>query len=165
MPRERLRTENNLSADLFDPLMDTLAADGKLIAENASVRLAGHSIQLTPDQEQKIKDLLADFSAQPYTPPSVKESQAVIGEDLLKVLVQSGQLVQLGEDVLLQADILTEMQNAVIEIIQQNGSIRLAELRDRFSTSRKYAVAVLEDLDARGITVRKDDGRVLRKKG
>jgi selenocysteine-specific elongation factor len=164
MPRERLRTENNLSADLFDPLMDTLVAAGKLTAENASVRLAGHSIQLTPAQEQKIKALLADFSAQPYTPPSVKESQDLVGEDLLKVLVQTGQLIQLGEDVLLQPNILTEMQNAVVEIIQQNGSIKLAELRDRFSTSRKYAVAVLEDLDARGITIRKDDGRVLRKK-
>jgi selenocysteine-specific elongation factor len=164
MPRERLRTENNLSADLFDPLMDTLVAAGKLTAENASVRLAGHSIQLTPAQEQKIKALLADFSTQPYTPPSVKESQDLVGEDLLKVLVQTGQLIQLGEDVLLQPNILTEMQNAVVEIIQQNGSIKLAELRDRFSTSRKYAVAVLEDLDARGITIRKDDGRVLRKK-
>jgi selenocysteine-specific elongation factor len=164
MPRERLRTENNLSADLFDPLMDTLSASGKLAAENASVRLAGHTIQLTPAQEQKIKGLLADFTAQPYTPPSVKESQAAIGEDLLKVLVQSGQLIQLGEDVLLKPEILTEMQTAVIKIIQQKGSIRLAELRDRFNTSRKYAVAVLEEMDAQGITMRKDDGRVLRKK-
>ena len=164
MPRERLRTENNLSADLFDPLMGTLSNAGKLTAENASVRLKGHSVQLTPNQEQKVKGLLADFSAQPYTPPSVKESQEAIGEDLVKVLVQSGQLTQLGEDVLLQPDVLTKMQNAVIEIIQQNGSIRLAELRDRFRTSRKYAVAVLEEMDARGITVRKDDARVLRKK-
>lgn len=164
MPRERLRTENNLGAELFDPLIDRLSAAGKLIAENASVRLAGHSIQLTEAQEQKTKDLLKDFAAQPYTPPSVKESQEVIGEDLVKVLVQTGQLVQLGEDVLLRPDVLTEMQNAVIEIIRQKGSITLAELRDRFNTSRKYAVAVLEYLDASGVTVRKDDSRVLRKK-
>ncbi len=52
----------------------------------------------------------------------------------------------------------------MIEIIQQNGSVTLAELRDRFQTSRKYAVAVLEDLDARGITIRKGDARELRKK-
>ena len=164
MPRERLRTENNLPAELFDPLIARLAAADAVVAENASVRLAGHRIQLTAVQQQKIDTLLKDFSAQPTTPPSVKESQSAIGEELVTVLVQTGQLIQLGEDVLLQPDVLEEMQAAVIEIIQQNGSITLAELRDRFNTSRKYAVAVLEYLDATGVTARKGDGRVLRKK-
>ena len=164
MPRERLRTENNLPAELFDPLIARLAAADAVVAENASVRLAGHRIQLTAAQQQKIDTLLKDFSAQPTTPPSVKESQSAIGEELVTVLVQTGQLIQLGEDVLLQPDVLEEMQAAVIEIIQQNGSITLAELRDRFNTSRKYAVAVLEYLDATGVTARKGDGRVLRKK-
>ena len=164
MPRERLRTENKLPAELFDPLVSRLAAAKEVLAENASVRLAGHSIQLTAVQQQKIDALLKDFSAQPTTPPSVKESQEAIGEDLVTVLVQTGQLIQLGEDVLLQPEVLDEMQTAVIEIIQQNGSITLAELRDRFKTSRKYAVAVLEHLDAAGITTRQGEGRVLRKK-
>ena len=164
MPRERLRTENNLPAELFDPLIARLAAADAVVAENASVRLAGHRIQLTAVQQQKIDTLLKDFSAQPTTPPSVKESQSAIGEELVTVLVQTGQLIQLGEDVLLQPDVLEEMQAAVIEIIQQNSSITLAELRDRFNTSRKYAVAVLEYLDATGVTARKGDGRVLRKK-
>ena len=164
MPRERLRTENNLPAELFDPLIARLAAADAVVAENASVRLAGHRIQLTAAQQQKIDTLLKDFSAQPTTPPSVKESQSAIGEELVTVLVQTGQLIQLGEDVLLQPDVLEEMQAAVIEIIQQNSSITLAELRDRFNTSRKYAVAVLEYLDATGVTARKGDGRVLRKK-
>jgi len=164
MPRERLRTENKLPAELFDPLVSRLAAAKEVLAENASVRLAGHSIQLTAVQQQKIDALLKDFSAQPTTPPSVKESQEAIGEDLVTVLVQTGQLIQLGEDVLLQPEVLDEMQTAVIEIIQQNGSITLAELRDRFKTSRKYAVAVLEHLDAAGITARQGEGRVLRKK-
>ncbi len=111
-----------------------------------------------------MESLLKAFDAQPYTPPSVKESQDITGEELVTVLVQTGQLAQLGEDVLFQPAVLQEMQNAVIEIIQQNGSVTLAELRDRFQTSRKYAVAVLEDLDARGITIRKGDARELRKK-
>ena len=162
--RERLRTENKLPADLFDGLLSQLSMAGQIETENALVRLAGHQISLTEAQQAKVDSLLRDFTARPYTPPSVKESQEAIGEDLVTVLVQTGQLAQLGDDVLLQPEILTEMQEAVVEIIRQNGSLTLAELRDRFETSRKYAVAVLEDLDARGVTTRKGDGRVLKKK-
>ncbi|QRN82800.1 selenocysteine-specific translation elongation factor [Chloroflexota bacterium] len=164
MPREQLRTENKLSADLFDAMVTRLAASGEIVAENAFVRLAEHTVKLTDAQQAKVNSLMKAFDAQPYTPPSVKESQDITGQELVTVLVQTGQLAQLGEDVLLQPAVLQEMQDAVIEIIQQNGSVTLAELRDRFQTSRKYAVAVLEDLDARGITVRKGDGRELKKK-
>ena len=164
MPREQLRTENKLPADLFDALVNRLRSIGQIETENALVSLAEHQIQLTEAQQRKVDSLLQDFTARPYTPPSVKESQDAIGEDLVTALVQTGQLAQLGEDVLLQLEILKEMQDAVVEIIRQNGSITLAELRDRFQTSRKYAVAVLEDLDARGVTIRKGDGRVLRKR-
>jgi selenocysteine-specific elongation factor len=38
----------------------------------------------------------------------------------------------------------------------------LAEVRDLFGTSRKYAQAVLEEMDARRITRREGEGRVLR---
>ena len=165
MPRERLRTDNDLSAELFDALVAQLSANDEVIAENAFVRMTGHTIQLTDAQQAKVDSLLRAFATRPYTPPSVKESQDITGEDLVTVLVQTGRLAQLGEDVLLQPEVLKEMQDAVVEIIKQNGSVTLSELRDRFQTSRKYAVAVLEDLDARGITVRKGDGRVLHKKG
>ena len=37
-----------------------------------------------------------------------------------------------------------------------------AETRDLFDTSRKYAQAVLEELDAQRVTRRLDDSRVLR---
>jgi len=40
------------------------------------------------------------------------------------------------------------------------GTLTLAEFRDHFQTSRKYAVAVLEYLDEKGITKRKGDARV-----
>ena len=39
------------------------------------------------------------------------------------------------------------------------GGISAAVLRDRFSTSRKYAVSLLEYLDSLGITRREGDSR------
>jgi len=62
-------------------------------------------------------------------------------------LIETGVLVQPAEDVVFQPVIFQEMQDAVISHIREKGSITLAELRDKFRTSRKYAVAVLEYLD------------------
>jgi selenocysteine-specific elongation factor len=45
--------------------------------------------------------------------------------------------------------------------IEQEGSITLAQVRDLFGTSRKYAQALLEHLDEKGITRRVGDARVL----
>ena len=49
------------------------------------------------------------------------------------------------------------------ETIGQNERIALAEVRDLFNTSRKFAQALLEHLDAIGITMRDGDFRKLKK--
>ena len=82
---------------------------------------------------------------------------------LLNALIETGQLVQVNEDVLFLPEAYQAMRQAVIDHIKDHGQISLAELRDKFDTSRKYAVAVLEHLDQTGITLRRGDIRVLRR--
>ena len=48
------------------------------------------------------------------------------------------------------------------DALAARGEITLAEVRDLLGTSRKYAQAILEDLDGRRITRRVGDVRVLR---
>jgi selenocysteine-specific elongation factor len=45
-------------------------------------------------------------------------------------------------------------------MIDTMGSVTAAALRDRFGTSRKYSIALLEHLDALGKTRRQGDARV-----
>jgi selenocysteine-specific elongation factor len=42
------------------------------------------------------------------------------------------------------------------------GSITIGELRDKFQTSRKYALAFLEHLDTIGITILKEEKHILK---
>jgi selenocysteine-specific elongation factor len=52
----------------------------------------------------------------------------------------------------------------VIDIVEDEGSMTLGRLRDELQTSRKFAQALLEHLDAARVTVRRpDDTRVLRR--
>ncbi len=55
------------------------------------------------------------------------------------------------------------MITSIKQKIEVKEQISLAEARDLFNTSRKYAQALLEHLDAIGVTVRAGDYRKLRK--
>ena len=61
-------------------------------------------------------------------------------------------------------DALDAVTQRVTELIHRDGSITIATLRDELQTSRRYAQALLELLDAERVTLRVGDERVLRKK-
>ena len=161
MPRERLKSQIALEAKFFDRIITWLADEGSLVEAGPGLWLSSHEVSFSPEQQVKIDALMRDFDAQPTTPPSYKQSSDVVGEEVLTALIALGRLVRIGEDVLLQPEVLDDMRQAVIGHIQQHGSITLSELRDKFITSRKYAVAVLEYLDQTGVTLRRGDVREL----
>ena len=80
---------------------------------------------------------------------------------MLGVLIARGDLVQASPEVLFLPRSYEEMVARVRSHIDQEGSITLAQVRDLFGTSRKYAQALLEHLDEKGITKRVGDARVL----
>ena len=53
-----------------------------------------------------------------------------------------------------------ELARAALERIERDGSVSAGQLRDRFNTSRKYAIALLEALDEMRVTRREGDVRV-----
>jgi selenocysteine-specific elongation factor len=163
MPREALRSRSGLAARPFNEAVARAAAEGVLLDEGATVRLPGHEVRFSATQQAAIDRLVAQFAANHYAPPSYKESAAVVGEDVLRALVSRGDLKQIQPDVLLTPDVYDEMVAAVREIVAARGEITAAELRDRFDTTRKYAIGLLEHLDAVGVTRRVGDARVLAK--
>ena len=64
------------------------------------------------------------------------------------------------------ADVVADVERRVRELVAAEGAVTLARLRDELGTSRKYAQALLEHLDAERVTRRlPDDSRVLRRRG
>jgi selenocysteine-specific elongation factor len=63
------------------------------------------------------------------------------------------------------ADAVAGVRDRVVAIVEAEGAITLARLRDELQTSRKFAQALLEHLDAARVTRRlPDDSRVLRRR-
>jgi len=162
MGREALRSGLRLEAKVFNAVIARAAAEGLIADEGATVRLSSHTIRLNPEQQQQTDALLARFHRQPYTTPSVKDSVAAVGEEVLSMLIDRGDLVQVSPEVLFLPETYEEMVARIRAHIEQEGSITLAQVRDMFGTSRKYAQGLLEHLDEMGVTKRVGDKRVLR---
>ena len=85
--------------------------------------------------------------------------------DDLKALRDAGRAVRVGRTLHYHRDVLDEIRDDVVRLIESEGSLTLARLRDELGTTRKFAQALLEHLDGEHVTLRRqDDSRVLRRR-
>lgn len=162
MPREALRSRIDVDPKLFNRLMP-MAFDQELVIDQGTVvRLPAHQVRLS-EKEQAAADRLWDkIQQQPDAQPSYKEAAAIVGEDVLQALIERGDLIHISAEVLLDAATYKRWVEQVNEFLQREGTITVAQARDLFGSSRKYVLALLEHLDAIGVTRRVGDERVLK---
>jgi len=169
IPRQELkgRLEGNrasFTGRAFNEIMARAAAEGIIEEENALVRRAGFRVMLSPDQERSALTLLAAFERQPATPPSVADAIASVGSEVFQALLDQGRLVKVSDEVAFAPAAYAQMVAQIREFLAREGSITVAQARDLLQTSRKYALALLEHLDAQRVTRRVGDARVLRER-
>ncbi len=153
----KVELNNKLGTGANSPLiLSRLIDEGVLAAEKLVVRLPTHHVQLNAGQQAKVDAFLRSLAQSPYAPPN----DLIPETDLLNLLVQRGEVVKVSESVVLAASAYNEIVAKVTDHIKRQGKITLAEVRDMFGTSRKYAQAFLEYLDSKKITRRVGDERV-----
>ena len=140
-----------------------LNKEGKIFEKGSLVGEVDFKIQFTLEMENNRKRLLEILSQNPFSPPSIKECIAVVNEDVFQAMVEMGDLVKVSPDVVFRKVDFDEMVSEIKSFINKNGQISVAETRDLFKTSRKYVLALLEYMDSKGITIRDNDIRRLRK--
>jgi selenocysteine-specific elongation factor len=95
-----------------------------------------------------------------HEPPNAAD----LDPDDLAALRVAGLAVRVGRAMYAHPEALAEVRARVEAVIAADGAITLARLRDELQTSRKFAQALLEHLDAERVTKRlPDDSRVLRR--
>jgi selenocysteine-specific elongation factor len=158
----RVQGRNKWPAKLFNELVTRAIAERYLVENSDYLARPGHRISFTPQQQFRVDALLAAFRRQPATPPSMADSLTIVDAELLSALMHQGTLVRLSEDVLLLRETYDAMVTGIVDHIKANGSMTVAQVRDQFGTSRKYALALMERLDELKVTKRVGDERVLR---
>jgi selenocysteine-specific elongation factor len=87
---------------------------------------------------------------------SEKDLKGLLGE-----AKSSGEIALMGENMILSRS----QEEFVLEALGEfTEAFTLSEVRDKFESSRKYMLPLLEYLDSRGYTRRVGDKRILRKR-
>ena len=162
IPRQELKSRLKIDAKLFNAMLEKLSGAEQLSYADGSVKISTHSVTFTESQQAQVHALTRRFNANPYAPPTLKASYEEVGDEILNALIELGNFVKVSQEVIFQQSDYKKMVAMLRAYLDKNGKITLSETRDLFGTSRRYAQAFLEHLDAKGVTKREDDYRVLR---
>jgi hypothetical protein len=95
-------------------------------------------------------------------PPSLAEAARAAGCPPvgIRALETSGRIVRLDDDLAYAAATYAALEDRAV-LLAGIGPLAPAAFRDATGTSRKYVMAILEDLDRRGVLRRTPEGHVL----
>jgi selenocysteine-specific elongation factor len=163
MAREELRSRLGVPAASFAAVVQGLVEDGRVIERNGSLAAPGHDVAIDTSGGPAA-ELMALLRKQPFAPPSLTEAMQMshAGDELVRALAKSGDIVRVSDDVAFAGEAYESAVEVVKEIVAANGSVTVAQLRDRMGASRRPVLALLEYLDAQRVTRRVGDARVLR---
>ena len=118
------------------------------------------------DPALRMAAILRSDGREPRTDADLAEAVSLgqgDGADRLRRLERAGQAIRVGPNLHFHPEPLAELEAMVVEICDRAGQATIAGVRDELRTSRKYAQAILEHLDATKVTRRRGDAHVLRR--
>jgi len=165
----RGRLQQDLSARLFQLLIQELTKQGQAVQEGSLVRLASHQVSLA-DDARNLRAAMADFYRQAgLTPPTLREMAehfrqypAALVREVLALLTREGELLKISEDLYYDATNLAGLQARVVAFIRAEGEIDAPRFKNLTGLSRKFSIPLLEYFDRIKLTLRINDVRRLR---
>jgi selenocysteine-specific elongation factor len=161
--REELKSKLKLSTRQYNVALRRIVSSGELQENGTTIQREGFNIQFNAQQQRSVDGLLVRFSAAPFSPPTLKECLAEVGDEIYNAMVEMGLVIPIPPDVVFRKQDYDLMISDIIDLLKSRGTITAAEVRDHFGTSRRYVLALLEHMDSRGITEREGDIRRLKK--
>ncbi len=146
----------------WDILLGKIESDKLIKIQSNIVSLHGFSVEYN-EKQKKIKDEIEQVLLKSkFTPPTLEALTNHQSKSYLEVLesLLNKSVVGLDQQTVIHKDYYDQAKAIVLEKLDKNGEITLAELRDEIQSSRKYAVLLLDDFDKKKMTRRIEDKRV-----
>jgi selenocysteine-specific elongation factor len=162
MPAQELRSKLRLNGAPWPAVLSLLVERGAVVRDGPLVALPGHRSG-TSGRQAEVDRVLEVLGRVPLSPPSGSELLAAAQTEtqLLEALATEGKISRVAEGLYVTPDAYKYMISRAIELIERDGQVTVASLRDDLGTSRKHVLSLLEHLDAQRITRRVGDIRVL----
>jgi selenocysteine-specific elongation factor len=114
----------------------------------------------------RLAELLRSDGEQPRTDSELASAAGLEGgraaAAAFAALERAGRAVRVGRNLHFAPESLASLTERIVDLCERDGAATIAGVRDALGTSRKYAQALLEHLDAEKVTIRRGDEHVLR---
>jgi selenocysteine-specific elongation factor len=114
-----------------------------------------------------IRELLRADAERPRTDAELADAaglDAAAASAAFRALEAEGSAVRVARNLHFNAESLAALVDRVVAICERDAHATIGSVRDELGTSRKYAQAILEHLDATKVTLRRGDLHVLRRR-
>lgn len=152
---------------LFNKILEELAQDDKIVVTDNRVALATHQLQIT-ERQQKLMDRIARIYFEAgFTTPDIFNIAGRIGVsesdvmDILQILFETEILIKAEEGIIFHQKRVDEAIQLIKAHFNREHQLTVADFREMITSSRKYAVPLLNYFDSIGLTVRQQDVRVI----
>ncbi len=156
------------ASDLGDVYLSWLEAAKVLAVDGGRVNLPGRKVELSGEESKLSRAVLEAVEAGGLTPPSPGELASSLGakpqilEGVQRYLIGRRQLVRLPSGLILAASVIEDLRRRLEAAGWEEFTV--AQFKDHFGISRKWAIPLLEHLDSVGVTRRVGDRRQLVKR-
>jgi selenocysteine-specific elongation factor len=151
-------------------LLAAFAEEGRIANRGGYYAAVDFTPALTDQQRDFFNALVPVEADNPFVPvpfedvaSAVRRTPLAGASKAFDTLLARGALIKVGS-FLYRGSQIAKIQARVEQFLLRAGKMTASEFRDLLGTSRKYAVPLLEWLDARGVTLRSGDYRTLRKR-
>jgi selenocysteine-specific elongation factor len=151
--------------ELAERYLEWLQAERVLVVAGDRVAPPGRRAALSHDESRLAAQVLAAYEGEGLTPPGPKEMAARLAakpqilEGVVRHLLERKALVKLPGGLLLSRAAVDRL----VGELRASGLQRftVAQFKDRWALSRKWAIPLLEHLDSMGVTRRVGDERLV----
>ncbi len=164
----RLALKPRLPKESFLSFLRGESAAGRVVLDGAFLRLPGHELRLSPEDEALYARILPQLLGEGrFRPPRVRDFAQEFGLDereirrLLKLSQKLGRADQIAHDHFFAREVTQEMARIVQRLAAESGDgwFTAPAFRDQVQNGRKVAIETLDFFDRLGLTLRRGDMR------
>ena len=168
-PKEEIRSRflKNVNPRVGDRFMELLVEMNYIEKDMENIHLKGFKVEYN-DMQLKIKEELIElYNSQGFMPPKREEIYEKLNYDRNQIeqvfisLISNGEIIKLNDEIYISKSNYDKALDILVNYINENGGITVAEYRDILDNNRKVALGLLEYFDQMKITKRDGDTRII----
>jgi selenocysteine-specific elongation factor len=150
-------------------VLQSMVESGEMVAGEGGYAPAGAGV-LSDEQAALAAQIEARLAAEPMAPPTLSRLEEELGRpareltQILDVLTRRGEAVRLDKELWFVVSAVDESRRRLLDMLATDGEVTIAGFRDAVGCGRRNAQALLEFFDREGLTLRRGDVRVARRR-